>query len=364
MTASLISQNVPLPARTSSPGMNSQLLLCRMAAAIIRCNLRLRGFTVLTEAATGPYIVTPVLAAMAGADVFAVTRDTGFGSVEDVREATFALARCAGVSERICVIGGKSHDVIRKADIITNSGHVRPIDAAMVRMMRPTAVIPLMYESWELREADVDIHACQERGIAVAGTNESHPEVDVFSFLGVLAVKLLVDAGIPVHGCNILLLCDNSFSPFIEYGLRQNGATVYCAEKLPRRGAVVAGLDAILVALRPRSQPVLRAEEAAAIAQDFPGAVVAQFWGDVDRQSLAAEGLSFWPLEDVAAGHMGILPSALGPEPVIRLQCGGLKVGEVMASAVRREENPIEAVVNSNFGQVVQINDRRNVIQR
>jgi hypothetical protein len=361
MTASPISL---LPARTSSPGMNPQLLLRRMAAAINRCNLRLRGFTVLTEAATGPYIVTPVLAAMAGADVSAVTRDTGFGSVEDVREATLALARCAGVSERVCVIPGKPLEVIGKADIITNSGHVRPVDAAMVRMMKPTAAIPLMYESWELREADVDIHACRERGIAVAGTNESHPDVDVFSFLGVLGVKLLLDAAIPVHGCNILLLCDNSFSPFIEYGLQQNGATVYCAEKLPRSEDIVAGVDAILVALRPQSQPVLRAEEAAVIAQDFPGAVVAQFWGDVDRQSLAAEGVSVWPLEDVPAAHMGILPSALGPEPVIRLQCGGLKVGEVMASAIRRGENPIDAVVNSGFGQVIPINDRQHVVQR
>jgi hypothetical protein len=344
--------------------MNPQLLLRRMAAAINRCNLRLRGFTVLTEATTGPYIVTPVLAAMAGADVFAVTRDTRFGSVDDVRDATSALARCAGVSKRVCVIDGKPLDVIGKADIITNSGHVRPVDTAMVRMMKPTAVIPLMYESWELRASDVDIHACQERGIPVAGTNESHPDVDVFSFLGVMAVKLLLDAAIPVHGCNILLLCDNSFSPFIEYGLRQNGAAVHCAEKLPRREAVVGGLDAIVVALRPRSEPVLRAEEAAAIAQDFPGAMVAQFWGDVDRQSLAAEGVPFWPLEDVPAGHMGILPSALGPEPVIRLQCGGLKVGDVMASAVRRGENPIDAVVNSGFGQVIQINDRQNVVQR
>jgi hypothetical protein len=27
---------------------------------------------------------------------------------------------------------------------------------------------------------------------------------------------------------------------------------------------------------------------------------------------------------------MGILPSAVGPEPIVRLQAGGLKVGEVL----------------------------------
>ena len=33
---------------------------------------------------------------------------------------------------------------------------------------------------------------------------------------------------------------------------------------------------------------------------------------------------------------MGVLPSAVGPEPVVRLQAGGLKVGEVLARGVDR----------------------------
>ena len=33
-------------------------------------------------------------------------------------------------------------------------------------------------------------------------------------------------------------------------------------------------------------------------------------------------------------GHMGVLPSAVGPEAIVRLQTGGLKVGEVLASGL------------------------------
>jgi hypothetical protein len=33
---------------------------------------------------------------------------------------------------------------------------------------------------------------------------------------------------------------------------------------------------------------------------------------------------------------MGILPSAVGPEPIIRLQAGGLKVGQVLAQGLDR----------------------------
>src|SRR5262249_4644206 len=63
----------------------------------------------------------------------------------------------------------------------------------------------------------------------------------------------------------------------------------------------------------------------------WPAAVVAQLWGDIDRDVLAAERVPYWPVAPVPRGHMGILPSAVGPEPVVRLQCGGLKVGELLA---------------------------------
>jgi len=34
----------------------------------------------------------------------------------------------------------------------------------------------------------------------------------------------------------------------------------------------------------------------------------------------------------VHSGHMGILPSAIGYDPIIRLQSGGLKAGEALLS--------------------------------
>jgi hypothetical protein len=86
-----------------------------------------------------------------------------------------------------------------------------------------------------------------------------------------------------------------------------------------------------VVALRPRDEPFLRAAEALQLAEHSPGCVVAQYWGDVDRVALREAGLSAWPAEAPPAGHMGVLPSAVGPEPIVRLQSGGLKVGEVLA---------------------------------
>jgi hypothetical protein len=300
-----------------------------MREAVERCRLDLAGATVLTEAATGAYAVTPILAALAGAArVYALTRATPYGSVEDVTVRTRLLARLARVAGRIEVVTERSPALVAQADILTNSGHVRPIDAELIGWMKPTAVLPLMYEAWELREGEVDLRACRARGIQVAGTNERHPHLDVFGFLGLMGVKLLADAGVSAYGGRILLCCDNPFRPYLEQGLVAAGAEVRAVARLQR--AEPGACDAVLIALRPQTRPVVDARDAAWLADHMPGAVVAQFWGDLDRAALAAEGIPAWPPDPPAPGHMGMLPSGVGPESIVRLQAGGLKVAEVL----------------------------------
>jgi hypothetical protein len=320
-------------------------------SAIERCQLNLTNLNILTEAATGPYVVTPIIAALAGAKVSALARKTRFGTVDDIRSTTMTLASVAGVSARIRVFEDLPNEIISEADVVTNSGHVRPIDAAKVGYMKRTAVVPLMYEAWEFRDGDVDLSACERHGVSVAGTNERHPAIDVFSFLGIMAVKLLLDAGISVYDSAVLVLCDNPFGPFIENGLARAGAHVICVPEFPTEPINHGTLDAILIAVRPGSNPALSAFALQTIADFYPGAVVTQFWGDVDRPQMLRIGIPFSPENDIPPGHMGILPSALGPEPVIRLQSGGLKVGEVMAVAARCGKDPITAAVKSGFGQ-------------
>jgi hypothetical protein len=246
-----------------------------------------------------------------------------------VMEETKALAALAGVDDRIEITTGTTADVIASADIVTNSGHLRPLDGNFLGTMRADAVIPLMYEAWEYRSSDLDLAACAQRGILVGGTNERHPAVDVFSFLGMMAVKLLLDAGIPVYQSRVLLLCDNAFVSYIESGLRNAGACVFTTASA--KGPLGDGpYDAVVIAMQPNGRPVVSASDLLRIAAESPGAVVAQYWGDLDRSDVMQAGLTVWPEAAPCPGHMGVLPAAVGPEPTIRLQTGGLKAGEVM----------------------------------
>src|SRR5690349_15533376 len=131
------------------PGLDPRRLVRLMHEAVSRCELDLAGLTVLTEAASGAYVVTPVIAALAGADVCAVAASNAYTSEPEIRELTARIARMAGVVDRVELVSAKDPGIIGAADIITNSGNVRPIDAETVSHMKPSAVVPLMYESWE-----------------------------------------------------------------------------------------------------------------------------------------------------------------------------------------------------------------------
>lgn len=317
---------VGLAAPAARPGFAPERMVRLMRDAVARCGLDLSGLCVLTEAATGAYAVTAPLAALAGAErVIALARGSRHGSAAAARAATLSLAALAGVAGRIEVLEALPRD-LGAVDIVTNSGHLRPLDAALIARLPQAAVIALMFEAWELREGDIDLRACRARGIPVVGVNERHPAVDVFSYLGPLCLHALQAAGLPVHRNRIALLCDNDFGPPVLRSLVAAGAEV---AQLPDVEAVPPGdWDAIVVALQPGAAPRIAAPAAARLARAAPGALVLQVWGDVERAALAAHGLRAWPPQPPAPGHMGVLLSEIGPDPVVRLQAGGLRAAE------------------------------------
>ena len=309
------------------PGLATARLARLVREAVDRCALDLAGRTVLTEAATGAYVVTPVVAAAAGARVVALTADSRYGTAAEVEAATGALARRLGVNDRIEIITRRDPARFAEADVITNSGHVRPIAGEVAAAIRPGAVLPLMFESWEAQAGrlDIDVDALKARGVQIAGTNERHPHVDVFSYLGPMAVAELADAGIPAYRGRIAVLCDNAFQDFLVDGLKAAGAEVDVAAGIDELDCDRP--DALLVALQPTGRSVLSVDDLTRIGRRWPECVLVQFWGDVDR---ALCPLPVWPPIAPRAGHMGVLPSRLGPEPIVRLQAGGLKVAQVL----------------------------------
>jgi hypothetical protein len=179
--------------------------------------------------------------------------------------------------------------------------------------------------------------------------------VGVFDYLGPAAVRLFQNGGFEVLRNRILLLCDNPFQQYIRQHLTRCGAEVEIVTSLA--AALPEGpFDAVLVAAKPRQSAIIDAKAAKGLADAYPGTCVVQFWGDLDRAALVSQGLNVWPVDSPGGGRMGILLSDLGPEPAVRLQAGGLKVGEIMARIRLADSSPegcadaVRAALNSGYG--------------
>ena len=306
--------------------------------SVVRTNLDLKGLIVVTECATGAYSCTPAIASLAGAaKVVAFGKDSSHGTFEAAREDVLAICKALGLSKNI-LLATNSLDVLDdnlgKADIVTNSGHLRPLNSERIKRMKKGCVIPLMYESWEFRHTDLCLQTCQERGIPVAGTNERHPDIGVFDYLGPIAAKSLFNAGLEIHGNNILLICDNDFAPYLEKTLKNLGANV-----LKNTYSDNVEIDAIVFAHTPGKSGGKLNIQSFNLPKKVP--LCCQLWGDVDRSYFETK----WIPEQVPnAGHMGIKLSTLGVEAVVRLQAGGLKVSELLVRGLSEGKGSEEAI--------------------
>jgi hypothetical protein len=317
--------------------------------AIADQELDLAGLTVYTEAASGPYLYTPVLAAVAGADrVYAQTADSGYATKEEVLATTERAAAELGVGDRIEVLYEKTDGALGASDIVTNSGFVRPIDRETVERLKPTAVVPLMWETWEFRPEDMDLEACREHGILVLGTDESRPPLALYPYGGYSALKLLFELGLEGYKTRTLLLGGGQafgrsiWSLFTSFGME----VAWFADTEPEArpyaelpgfvAAEGASFDAVLVSEHSVSTCLIGREglvSAHELARLNPAVAVGIVSGNVDADELAESGLAYHPSRIRPFGYMSYQPGDLGPRPVLELYAAGLKVGEAMARA-------------------------------
>ena len=312
--------------------------------------IQLEGDCVLTEAASGAYACTPVLAALAGAEVHAFARDSKYGTASDCIEQVKVLAEKCGVSNRIHFHIEKNEMPWERATVITNSGALRPLDSEVLQRVSSSCRIPLMFEAWEFRSQDLDLDFCKSKGIAVAGTNERHAQVDVFGYLGDMVVRQIQDAKQTPYRNKFIVVSNNDFTPFLCTPLvkMSEGVGVYCPleykSEIENLGATYLGdwnvaeipndwksASAVIYTGSPFSEnlwgtfPLLNFN----IWKTLSSPLLLRFAGDVREDDLFQHEINFHPT-NVPAGHMGILPSAIGWDPIIRLQAGSLKVAELM----------------------------------
>jgi hypothetical protein len=337
------------------PGLQIVRLVRR---AIDSARLDLKGLCVLTEAAVGYRRITPVLAALAGADaVYAVGRDSAVSSRQQAEEQTAYFAELSHVGDRVKLISTRLQAPLDAVDVVTDLPGVRPIDESILRSVADTAAVTLMRGAAHWRAADVDVATCRRRGVAVAGLDEE--AVGLYRYLpqGVLAA--LLDLGVEIAGSTVVVAGEGPAHPYVVRALAGLGARVLVAapETAGRIGLFggekaggALGDDAVAGRLPESDALVLcpaasggrwvgpgAAADAARLAAAAPHLAVVGLGADADLRALGAAGVRCRP----AGGPDGLFD--LLPQAVVAQHTAGLRVGEVMTRARRRGSSPLAA---------------------
>jgi hypothetical protein len=339
-----------------------------VARRIRSCALDLGGWTVATECANSAYAATAAAALAAGAEVWALGRDTRWATVAesavDVRALATAL-RDLGLDAdeaRLHLVTDRAAIPYEGVDLISNSGHLRPLDAEILGRLPAHAVIALMFEAWELRDGDIDVATARARCLPIYGVDEHHPVCGSFEFVGALAVSEAMRQRWSLGDARVAVISDNVFlgpvlravgamgaaavaidpfgrvppaAEFAEHGYALAdailaGATVARAAVAADGGSTTGAFDLAILATTPPA--VARANGLPRLDERELGVLIAatgchgcvQLWGDVRREGAEAQGVVFAPARAPAPGHQAVPMNAAGHEAVVRLQVGGL----------------------------------------
>jgi hypothetical protein len=336
--------------------------LRKVRALIEDAGLDLRGANVYTEAATGAYRIGAALALLAGArSVHCVARPSRFGPAQAAIAETRAFAVRAGADlGRLGFSEGHSAEALATADIVTNMGMLRPIDAGVIAELRPGAVIPLMYEPWEFRDEDVDLAAAERRGVLVVGVNEGHARSDCIGGLPLLVLKALLASGASVLCDDVLLVCGNRFARTLVLGLEPHCRSLdvlddgRAGDPLPGRArrrhrseTNATHYDALVLLDAPDGRRFNVADDPDAL---WPRACLGtwdlciQSMGNVHRG--AFPDVRFHPEGAPPMGYMGTNPAGLGPDLVARLVVAGLSAGAEALALLRADPAALRAQAN------------------
>jgi len=322
--------------------------------------LDLSGLTVFTEAATGNYLYTPIMAALSGAEhVFAVTSDSVYGSKEEVKKQILEEASILGIHDKITVLFVKDNGCLSVSDIITNLGFVRPITKQMVDWMKPTAVIPFMRLGDEIRAGEIDLEACRKRSIVVLGTDENHHDLRLLDSTGFKICKLLFERGFSVWSDKLLLIGSGDLCNYPTYFFMKNDIfinRVIFNDDIPMlqrpllltKKQVLKDLssyDAIIV--NEFYSPISIISDKGFIPVKLlkkmnPSVQIIHLMGNINAEQICREGLELYPRNIRPFGYMSVSSDYLGVRCTLKLNAAGLKVAEVASKCRLRGMSVIE----------------------
>ena len=318
-------------------------MINKIKHSLEKFNLNLNNKVVLTEASTGVYSCTPIIADLAGAKkVYAIAKETTYGTFKDIEENFESYFK--NYSESNIQIIKSLDEIEDKVDIVTNSGFVRPIGEELLKHIDSKSVITLMYEPWEFRSSDIDIELMYKNSIKVYGTNEHDSRLLTMDYIGITVLYLLLDYKISHFSKNkILILGSEEFTEPIERVLKQNSYDVYVVNSYDD-DFIDYDIDIFIIAEHKNKKYIIGDDKAYIDKNKLnKDKKVIHICGNVDFENVF---FSHKPKEPKPFGFMSYRTDFIDSQALIDLQTGSLLVSQGM---LRAEELGLKGVEYKEF---------------
>lgn len=307
-------------------------MIKKIKNSIAKFKLNLKGKIILTEATTGNFVVTPIIAALAGANVYAYTRNSKYGTISEVKKQIYDLASQLNVKDSIKIITDFSEIDFKKIDILTNTGFLRPIKRNIIEKLSSKCVIPLMWEPWEYRKNELDLDACYEKGIKVYGTNESDPRLRTMDYIGYIVLYFLLKNKLSHFSANVLVIGCKKFVEPIVNCLNLNNYSYKKITNYDRKVENINEFNAIVIAENKSPRLIIGEDKNSYIKLSLLSneTLLIHIAGKID---IKGENIRCEPKEPKKFPYMSFTTDYIDNQAVIDLHTAGLKVAEGMLEA-------------------------------
>lgn len=307
-------------------------MIRKIKKSINKFNLNLKDKIVLTEAATGNFVITPIIAALAGANVYAYTRDSKYGTISEVIKQTNNLTSQLCLSNKIKIITDFDEVDLKRIDILTNTGFLRPINKKLINKLSKKCVIPLMWEPWEYRKNELDLEACFEKGIKVYGTNETDPRLSTMDYIGYIVLYFLLQNKLSPFSANVLVIGCKKFVEPIVNCLNLNNYSYKKITNYDRKVENINEFNAIIIADNMSDRLIIGKDKDAFIDLNNMSneVLLIHIAGNIN---IEGKNIKCKPKEPNKFPYMSFTTDFIDNKAVIDLHTAGLKVAEGMLKA-------------------------------
>jgi hypothetical protein len=298
---------------------------------VSQLNLDLSDKVIITELATNAYFDAALIPLFAGAKkVIYVDNNVSQENRAHTKKKLKEIIELNAITSEVSIREFRPlPEDLMEVNILCNTGALRPLSFNLLQHVNPcNVVIQLMYDSWEVREEDIDFDYCRSRGIPIVGTSESNLSFDIFYNVAPLIIKMCLEVS-RVYSENIFIFSDDKFGEQTRKALgKLNPKSLIQTTDINVLKEEIKNVDLLVLCSFKEERLLLGQHGILNFIADNPNVKLVHLFGIVDAHYVKSTlNLNVYPDYDGKTRKMSKTFAYIGVEPVIDLFLASYKAG-------------------------------------